>query len=125
MRHRHPLSIGGLTIVLLSSLFACLCPSVVMGQLQADLQWVEVEVALAPNRSAMIQYKVHWQVGRGTMGGFYFAGEQGRIDWHKPGCGAVTPDGRKFQLDLQKAGHKWDVLLRVDSDLAQGSSRLY
>ena len=77
----------------------------------ARMRWVEVEVALSPQKQAMIQYKVHWKVQRGTMGGFYFQGETGRIDWHRPGCGAVTDNGKKYQLDLRNLGNKWDVLL--------------
>ena len=53
--------------------------------LQTDLKWVEVEVALSPGEKAMVQYKIRWSVTSGDMGGFYFQGEQGRIDWHKPG----------------------------------------
>ena len=59
----------------------------------------------------MVQYKVHWRVNRGTMGGFYFQGEQGKIDWHRPGCGAVVNGQRRFDLDLRDLGNRWDVLL--------------
>jgi hypothetical protein len=79
--------------------------------LQADLRWVEVEVALAPDGRAMVQYKVRWNVTRGTMGAFYFQGEQAPIDWHGPGCGAVVDGQRRYDLDLKNLGDRWDVVL--------------
>jgi len=45
------------------------------------------------------------------MGGFYFQGEQGQIDWHEPGCGAVVNGQRRYDLDLRDLGDRWDVLL--------------
>ena len=81
------------------------CPArTAVAQVQADLRWVEVEAAVSPNGKTMVQYKVHWKVNRGTMGGFYFQGEQGRIDWHRPGCGAVVNGQRRFDLDLRDPG---------------------
>jgi hypothetical protein len=79
--------------------------------LQADLRWVEVEVALSPDGRAMVQYKVRWNVTRGTMGAFYFQGEQASIDWHRPGCGAVVDGQRRYDLDLKNLGDRWDVVL--------------
>ena len=83
----------------------------VQAQVQADLRWVEVEAALSPDGKAMVQYKVRWNVQRGTMGGFYFQGEQGSIQWHRPGCGAVVNGQRRYDLDLVDLGNRWDVLL--------------
>ncbi|RMF83075.1 MAG: hypothetical protein D6744_05385, partial [Planctomycetota bacterium] len=80
---------------------------------RADLKWVEVEVALDPSGKAMVQYKLRWNVQRGTMGGFYFQGESAAIQWHRPGCGALTAGNRqiRYQLDLRDLGDRWDVLL--------------
>ena len=97
---------------LLCFVVAVLClAKTASGQLQADMQWVEVEAALSPNGKAMVQYKVHWRVDRGTMGGFFFQGEQGSIQWHQPGCGAVVDGERRYDLDLRDLGGRWDVLL--------------
>jgi len=88
----------------------CLLPAPAHA-VDAQLQWVEVEAALAPDGKAMVRYHVRWNVRGGDMGGFYFQGEQGRIRWHRLGCGAVTTDGREYKLDLIDLGDRWDVLL--------------
>ena len=114
--------VQGAWLLLLCALF--LFPGGAGAAVDAQMQWVETEVALAPNGKAMVQYKVHWKVNSGTMGGFYFQGERGRIQWQDPGCGAVVDGQNRYSLDLRNLGTSGTSCWAAGRGSVPGKSRL-
>lgn len=79
--------------------------------LDARLVSAEIFMTLRPDAKAVVSHALLWDVRSGTMGGFYFQGEEAPYVWDTERCWADLQDGTRSKLDIKKMEGKWDILL--------------
>jgi hypothetical protein len=82
-----------------------------LAALEAQAESVEIFLTLHSDGKAVVRHSIVWDVSSGTMGGFYFQGEQAPMVWDAERCWADLPNGTRTPLDIKNAGDKWDILL--------------
>ena len=93
--------------------FAFLLAATPLAALQVDLAWVETNLALKTNGTAVVTYKIHYKILSGEMHAFYFQGAGGESPvFDERSCKAIDGREKEYPLSLKKVSpDTWDVLL--------------
>ena len=79
--------------------------------LDARLVSAVIFMTIRSDAKAVVSHALVWDVRSGTMGGFYFQGEEAPFVWDTERCWADLQDGSRSKLDIKKMEGKWDILL--------------
>jgi hypothetical protein len=88
-----------------------------------EILFVETDVDLQANGSAVVAYTVQWRVLSGEFHGFYFEGnDRLRIGRFSSDSYALDAEGNKYSLDITTVGSdKWDIVLANGKGIPNGT----
>ncbi|MDQ1351455.1 MAG: hypothetical protein QG657_1757, partial [Acidobacteriota bacterium] len=88
-----------------------------------EILFVETDVDLQANGSAVVAYTVQWRVLSGEFHGFYFQGnDRLRVERFSSDSYAVDSEGNKYNLDINAmGGDKWDIILANGKGVPNGT----
>ncbi len=88
-----------------------------------QINFVETEVDLRADGSAVVAYTVQWQVMSGEMHGFYFEGiERLQISRFSSDSYAVDSGGNHYGLSISRVNSgKWDIILAGGQGVSFGT----
>jgi len=90
---------------------------------KGEIRFVETDVDLREDGSAVVAYTVQWTVLSGELHGFYFQGnDRLRVGAVAEESYAVDSAGRRYGLSIEKvASDKWDIVLARGAGVSSGT----
>jgi hypothetical protein len=107
-------------LILASLLIACADPAMAG---KGRIRFIETDVDLRADGSAVVMNTVQWQVLSGELHGFYFEGLD-RLPVYRfaSDSHAVDSRGNRYGLDISRVGSgRWDIVLANGAGVGSGS----
>ena len=88
-----------------------------------EIRFVETDVDLRADGSAVVAYTVQWAVLSGELHGFYFQGnDRLQVSRIANDSFAVDADGNRYELSIDKVGaDNWDIVLARGQGVGSGT----
>ncbi|MCX8014086.1 MAG: hypothetical protein N3A02_07320, partial [Rectinema sp.] len=108
MNHMH-LRRPVIILMLCFALMPALSRPGLLAALDARCTSVETYLTLYRDGKAVVRHSIVWNVSSGTMGGFYFQGEEAPFVWDTEHSWADLPQKVRVPLEIKRSGDKWDI----------------
>ncbi|MHC4992577.1 MAG: hypothetical protein ACYTGC_16525, partial [Planctomycetota bacterium] len=107
-------------LALICLLFISLAPAIAG---RGEIRFVETDIDLRADGSAVVAYTVQWAVVSGELHGFYFEGnDRLRVSMVGRDAFAVDSDANRYELDIKPVGGgNWDIVLAEGRGVGSGT----